>query len=93
MAAPVFEAVAKEQAVKIATAVSVGQIHRTKNGGPGAIWLSTYVPTGDAVPVKAAFAGGRIFLQGDTVNISSSELIDIYLWLDGPEDGEVRVDV
>jgi len=92
MPAPVFVDVPAGEAVKVATAVSVGQIHKTVNGGAGATWLATYVPTGDAAPVKADFSGGRIFLDGDTAEISSSELIDVYLWLDGPEAGEVRVD-
>lgn len=94
MAAPVFVAVAKEDPVKVATAVTTGQIHKTKPGSPGARYFHTYVPTTDPAPTTfEEFRGGRIFNGTDTEEIVASEQIDIYLWLTGDEDGEVRVDV
>jgi len=94
MSAPAFVDVAKGTAVKVATAVSTGQIHLVKPGAPGAEYLATYVPTGDDAPDNIDdFRGGRIFNNGNTAAISSSELIDVYLWLTGDEDGRVRVDI
>lgn len=93
MPAPVFKTITKNTAAKIATAVTTGQIHKVNPGGANAEYFSTYVLTGAAAPVEADFRGGRIFLKGDTEIISHSESIDVYLWLTGDKDGEVRVDL
>lgn len=93
MPAPVFETVTKETAVKVATAVTAGFIRMVNRGGPNAQWFHTYVPTGDPVPVESDFSGGRVFSGTDSESISSPYQIDVYLWLRGNEDGEVRVDL
>jgi hypothetical protein len=93
MAAPVFVTVTKETAVKVATAVTTGQVRKSKTGGSGAVWLATYVPTGDPAPDEADFRGGKVFVNADSFAIQASEFIDVYLWLKASEDGEVRVDV
>jgi hypothetical protein len=93
MPAPAFVTVTKETAVKIATAVTTGQVHKVKPGGAGADYFATYVLTGAAAPVEANFRGGRIFNGVDTEEINATEQIDVYLWLTGDSDGEVRVDV
>jgi len=92
MAAPAFVTVTKGQAVKIATAVTVGVVRKVKPGSAGGRWLATYVPTGDPAPAEADFRGGQIFLDGPAETISSSEQIDVYVWLTGTKDGEVRVE-
>jgi hypothetical protein len=93
MPAPEFVTVTKETVIKVATGVTAGFIRKVKPGSPGATYLHTYVPTTGAAPVEEDFRGGRIFVNGDAEEIVASESIDIYLWLTGNEDGEVRVDV
>jgi hypothetical protein len=94
MPAPAFVTVTKGQAVEVATAVVTGQIHKVKPGSPGAEYFHTYVPTGEAAPTTFnEFRGGKIFIDGDTEIISANEQIDVYFWLTGGENGEVRVDV
>jgi hypothetical protein len=92
MPTPAFVSVTKGQAVVIATNVTQGQVHKISPNRTG-IFLSTYVPTGDPAPVEADFRGGRIFINSDTEFINANEAIDVYLWLQGDEDGEVRIDV
>jgi hypothetical protein len=95
MPAPVFVTVTKMTAVKIATAVTSGQVHKVKPGSAGAQYFATYVPTGAAPPAaEADFRGGRVFIDSDTemIESGSAEQIDVYLWLTGDKDGEVRVD-
>jgi hypothetical protein len=93
MANPVFVTVTKNTPTKVATNVTTGQIRRVKPGTPGAQYLYTYVLTGGAAPVEADFRGGRIFQESDSEIINATAGIDIWLYLDSDEDGEVRVEV
>ncbi len=73
---------------KVATAIISGQLWKA-NTTP--VYLQTYKLTGEAVP-SSRDEGMKLFSDGDSESISSSEPIDIYVYAVGSA-GRVRVDV
>jgi hypothetical protein len=86
MANPLVVAITKGAWVKVATSVTTGYIHILRQG---VMYQQTYRLTGAPPPVSQA-EGARIPEEG--VAISSSQLIDVYIWASS-KDGSIRVDV
>ena len=91
MATPVFVDLPANTWTKIATNVTVGQVHLVKNS-PNTI-RSTYIqPTGAAAPADNAALGVPVFETGHTEIISFNAAADVYLRPEG-EVSRVRVDI
>ena len=88
MANPIFVACPADQFTKIATAVTTGQIWKAQST---AVYLQTYKLTGEAAP-SSRDEGMKLFANGDSEEISSSEFIDVYVYAIGSA-GRVRVDL
>jgi len=89
MPAPSFVTTTKDTWEPVALNVIDGQVHRVKSGPT---YLQTYRPQAEAAPTLRT-EGVPAFVGGEAERISSNEPIDVYIWTDGPVDGEVRVDV
>lgn len=88
MANPFPTPILKGSWVKVATNVTSGFIHRLI-AGPA--YLQTYRLTGESPPLSTE-EGIPLFISQGTVEISSRDPIDIYIWCEG-KDGSVRVDI
>ena len=90
MADPVFVDCIKNTWQKVATNVTVGQIHKV-SVSPN-VYRQTYRDTGGAAPTLES-DGVLVFAKSDSEQISSDAPIDVYIWAYGDNDGRVRVDL
>lgn len=91
MSTPIFMDLTADTWVKVATAVTTGQVHRVKTGPSK--YLSTYIqPTGDPAPADDPLLGVSMFVDTESEQISFSASADVYVRSVGA-DGRVRVDV
>ena len=89
MADPVFEDINEGAWKKIATNVTSGMVRKVDTSPDK--YLQTYRDTGGAAPTLLT-EGFPVFVESDSVPISSNIGIDVYLWAIG-SDGRVRVDL
>ena len=87
MANPVVLSLTPNQWTKVATNVTTGQIWLKDTSQK---WWHTYRDTGDPAPTDRSDAMNFV---GKIMAISAASGIDVYLYPQGDDDGEVRVDL
>lgn len=81
---PAWPTLTKGQWNLVATNVTYGELHRLKS--VFAFWI-TYVATGAAAPVDAIKdKSPRIFEDSNSEIIDNSDPIDVYLWIENPNE-------
>ena len=91
MATPTFKDLPKDVWTKVATNVTVGQVHLISTAAN--VIRSTYIqPTGAAAPADDPALGVPVFDEGTTEIISFEAGADVYLRPEG-ETSRVRIDV